>query len=306
MPICERDPWRDQYFENIPCPEDVLIPTDDTDAWSWYPAYNWIYDKLKIAASQGFACGPHGTTPPSYPIFSKPIVNLKGMGTGSCTIRSAQEMESRYTPGHFWLPLLKGTHISSDCALENGEIKWTRHATGISIGDGMFAHWILEAEPNPPLETYLTHWVHANMAGYTGMMNFETIGGKIIEVHLRFADQWCDLNGPGWIEAVIRLYAKGVWQLQNEHRHTGYSLPLFAHPQHGFRHPPPKQQALIRAMPHVSSLQITFHESKKLDEHPMPPGGFRLGLVNAWNLEAGRAAVDQLAKCFPDANLIRP
>ncbi len=37
MPICERDPWRDQYFENIPCPDNVLIPTDDFDAWPWYP-----------------------------------------------------------------------------------------------------------------------------------------------------------------------------------------------------------------------------------------------------------------------------
>ncbi len=49
MPICERDPWRDQYFENVPCPDNVLIATDDFDAWPWYPKHNWIYDKLRIA-----------------------------------------------------------------------------------------------------------------------------------------------------------------------------------------------------------------------------------------------------------------
>ena len=27
------------------------------------------------------------------------------------------------------------------------------------------------------------------------MINLETIGGRIIEVHLRFADQWPDLYG---------------------------------------------------------------------------------------------------------------
>ena len=69
MPICERDPWRDQYFENIPCPEDVLIPTDDFDAWPWYPEHNWVYDKLRVAQSQGLACGPHGVIPPGYPGF---------------------------------------------------------------------------------------------------------------------------------------------------------------------------------------------------------------------------------------------
>ena len=67
MPICERDPWRDQYFENIPCPDNVLIPTDDFDAWPWYPKHNWIYDKLRMAQSQGFACGPHGVMPACLP-----------------------------------------------------------------------------------------------------------------------------------------------------------------------------------------------------------------------------------------------
>jgi hypothetical protein len=30
------------------------------------------------------------------------------------------------------------------------------------------------------------------------MVNLETIGGRIIEVHLRFADQWPDLYGARW------------------------------------------------------------------------------------------------------------
>ena len=50
-----------------------------------------------------------------------------------------------------------------------------------------------------------------HLRGYTGMANFETIGGRIIEAHLRFADQWPDLYGPGWVWAVIGLYAKGGW-----------------------------------------------------------------------------------------------
>jgi hypothetical protein len=45
------------------------------------------------------------------------------------------------------------------------------------------------------------------MPGYTGMLNFETIDARIIEVHMRFADQWPDLYGEGWVEALIGLYA---------------------------------------------------------------------------------------------------
>ncbi|MCW5749129.1 MAG: hypothetical protein KIT36_23265, partial [Alphaproteobacteria bacterium] len=83
MPICEADPWRLQYFESVSCPADVLIPTEDSDAWQWFPKHRWVYDKLAVAASQGLMAAPHGVPPPSFPVFSKPIYNLKGMGVGS-------------------------------------------------------------------------------------------------------------------------------------------------------------------------------------------------------------------------------
>ena len=46
MPIREADPWRLQYFEHAVCPHDVDIPTEDSDAWLWYPQHRWVYDKL--------------------------------------------------------------------------------------------------------------------------------------------------------------------------------------------------------------------------------------------------------------------
>ncbi len=100
------------------------------------------------------------------------------------------------------------------------------------------------------------------MARYTGMMNFETIGGRIIEVHLRFADQWCDLYGPGWVAALVRLYEQGVWKFDDSQRRDGYSVPLFAAHGNGFRHPSSELKTRIRSLPHISSLQVTFHEKK--------------------------------------------
>jgi hypothetical protein len=304
MPICERDPWRDQYFENIPCPDNVLIPTDDFDAWPWYPKHNWIYDKLRIAQSQGFTSGPHGVMPPAFPVFSKPITNLKGMGVGSRVVSSEKEMLACSTPGHFWMPLLEGPHVSTDCAVVKGQVKWLRHSTGVPGPEGTFKYWTLHADEMPEVATYLKAWVSKYMAAYTGMMNFETIGGKIIEAHLRFADQWCDLNGKGWIEAMVRLYADGTWDYE-EQRRVGYSIPLFVRHNSNFAHPPRDLQTRIRAMPNVSSLQITFYNKKDAGLHPMPPGGFRLGIVNAWDLQAGFAAIDELAKAFPTHSLLR-
>ncbi|WP_373502937.1 hypothetical protein [Aestuariivirga sp.] len=304
MPVLERDPWRFQYFESVPCPDDVLIPTDDPDCWTLYPRHRWIYDKLKVAESQGIACGPHGVPPDRYPVFSKPIVNLKGMGLGSRVIASAGEMDHASQPGHMWMELLRGPHVSTDCAIQDGRIVWARHATGVPWLDGMFRHWTIHAKPFPDLETYLSRWTSEHMRGYTGIINFETIGGLIIEAHLRFADQWCDLYGEGWVEALVRLYAKGEWYFADDDRRDGYSIPLFAAHGHAFRHPSLEFQFRIRAMPDVKSLQVTFHEVKAPEDHPMPPGGFRLAVINATDLDAGHAARRALAKAFPQDQIL--
>ena len=79
MPTIERDPWRTRYFENIVYPSDVMIPTEDPDAYQCYPVHRWVYSKLTVAENQGLECGPHGVTPPRFPIFSKPIYNMRGM-----------------------------------------------------------------------------------------------------------------------------------------------------------------------------------------------------------------------------------
>lgn len=306
MPILERDPWRFQFFEGVDCPDDVLIPTDDPDCWELYPGHRWVYDKLKVAESQGLSCGPHGVPPKSYPMFSKPIINLKGMGVGSRPLFGPGDYEMAYAPGHMWMPLLSGDHVSTDCAVEQGRVVWTRHATGVPWGDGMFKYWTIHAAGRPALDAYLKDWIAARMSGYTGMMNFETIGGRIIEAHLRFADQWCDLYGKTWAQALVRLYRDGVWRFDETVTGDAYSVPLFARHGNAFRHPPQWVRDEIVSMPGVNSLQITFHETKDPGDHPMPPGGFRLGIVNATDLQAGFAARQRLAQHFNSPEVILP
>jgi len=304
MPIREADPWRYQFFEADPCPDDVNIPTEDADAWEWYPKYRWIYDKLRIAESQGVACGPHGVPPRRYPVFSKPVFNLKGMGVGSHAIANAAELDRHYAPGHFWTELFEGEHVSTDCAVARGLAQWSRHATGKPFGEGMFDVWTVHAERRPDLEAYLGAWIGRHLPGYTGMLNFETIGGRIIEAHLRFADQWPDLYGPGWVKALIRLYTKHEWQFDDDARRTGYSIPLFGRHGPAYRHPASELVAKVRGMPGISSVQITFHENRKPEQHAMPPGGFRLGIINTFDRRAGLAARDALAAAWPAEDIL--
>jgi hypothetical protein len=296
MPICEADPWRLQYFAGIETAANIA--TEDADAWQWYPAHRWVYDKLAVALSQNLDAGPHGTTPPRFPVFSKPIVNLKGMGAGSRVLHSPADYEQHSAAGHYWMTLLEGRHVSSDIAVVDGTPRWWRHVTGKPAGEGTFDYWTVHTEANADVEDRCAPWVGRHLAGYTGMLNLETIGGKIIEAHLRFADQWPDLYGPGWVEAVVGLYECGAWNFADADRRQGYSVVLFGPNGVHYRHPPARLTDDIKRMQGVSSVQITFHEDWAPERHSMPPGGFRLAVVNGFNLAGAMAARERLRRYF--------
>jgi hypothetical protein len=130
------------------------------------------------------------------------------------------------------------------------------------------------------------------------MLNLETIGGSINEVHLRFADQWPDLYGAGWVDAIVRLYETGVWSFADADRRGGYSVVLFGPNGRHYRHPPPALIEAIKHAPGISSVQITFHEDVAPEQHAMPPGGFRLAVVNGFDLAAALAARERLKAHF--------
>jgi len=298
VPIIEPAPWRHQFFDQADCPDDVFIPTDDPEAWEWNPRHRWVFDKLQVALSQGLAAGPHGTMPPAFPVFSKPIMNFRGLGAGSRILGSAADYEHHHAPGHFWMTLLRGRHVSTDVAVVAGEPRWWRHVTGIAVGDGMFDTWTVHAARDPELEAYLHGWIGEHLSDYTGMLNLETIGGRIIEAHLRLSDQWPDLYVRGWIEAFVGLYRDRIWTYEDADRRDGFSLVLFGPAERSYRHPPRELMATVEAMPGVSSVQITFHEGRAAELHAMPPGGFRVAVINAFDRGEGEAAREVLRGYF--------
>ncbi|HEX9879785.1 MAG TPA: hypothetical protein VGB25_06285, partial [Candidatus Binatia bacterium] len=299
------DPWRMQYFEGVACPENVIIPTDDEYAYVLYPAHRWVYNKLLLCETQGLEHAPHGPLPPSFPVFSKPIYNLRGMGAGCKLIESAEQYELEQDPGSMWMPLLNGEHVSSDAALVDGKPLWWRHTVAKALEKGMFDYWTVHAEPHPAIESHCGAWLEQHLRGYSGVVNLETIGGTIIECHLRLADQWVDLNGPGWLDSVVELYVHKRWSFADEDRRTGYSICLFG--GHGLRYRKVDRSAVaeLRTRPGLSSIQITFHEDKPPKAHAMPPGGFRLAVINCWDLEAGLKVRDALALMFWSTQKLR-
>jgi hypothetical protein len=306
LPIIERDPWRKQFFENIVCPDGVFIPTDDEHAYELYPEYRWIYNKLLICDTQGIGGAPHGVPPEHFPVFSKPIYNMHGMGVGGRVIASAEELELRNTAGHMWMEMMEGEHVSTDVVLLGGEAQWWRHTIGVPLGEGLFDYWTVDDAERSELERYCGDWLRRHLRGYSGVANIESIGGRIIEVHLRFADQWPDMYGRGWLEAIVELYSRRRWRYPDDDRRTGYSVVLFGGHNIHYLSPPADFVDSLRARPGIRSVQITFHEDIAPELHAMPPGGFRLAVINCDDLEAGMKAREDLALSFWSAQNLGP
>ncbi|WP_119421597.1 hypothetical protein [Desertibaculum subflavum] len=289
MPICEAKPWRRQYFDAHPCPADINIPTGDADAWAWNPAHRGVYDRLQLALGQGVAAAPHGVAPPYFPVFSKPIYKLTDAGGGARRLRSAADYAARLTDGHMWMALLRGARVSTDAALVDGEARWWRHATGIPGTAGGVDHWRIQAAPLPGLEQHLAEWAARHLAGYTGMVNFETVGNTITGAHLRFADQWPDLYGAGWVEALVGLYQRGRWLFDDAARRDGYSVELAVPAGTLWSPAPPAAVQAACDMPDIASVQMVVPPEDA-------PGAICLAVINCWDLAAGLAARERLQR----------
>jgi hypothetical protein len=96
---------------------------------------------------------------------------------------------------------------------------------------------------------------------------------------------------------VVRLYQHGHWTFADADRRIGYSVVLFG--EHGRRWSiDPAAVETLRRRPGVSSIQITFDTAKPPADHAMPPGGFRLAIVNCSSLKTGRAVREELRRLF--------
>ena len=134
--------------------------------------------------------------PPRYPVFCKPVTNLKGMGAGTSVLESERDFGRNADPGDFWMKLMTGRahqqRLGGGARRDGVVPAHARHSRAWP------AHSIIGSYRRGTrrgLERYCRDWIRANLPDYTGMVNIETIGGRIIEAHLRFADQWPDLYG---------------------------------------------------------------------------------------------------------------
>ena len=136
--------------------------------------------------------------------------------------------------------------VSTDVAIVDGSpLVAPRHQR--PRRDTLTRSWTVHAAHDAAIEDYCGAWIRKYLAGYTGILNTETIGGRMIEVHLRMSDQWPDLYGAGWVDSAVRLYHERKWLFADADRRDGYSVVLFCPHGPRYRHPPPALVARVHA-----------------------------------------------------------
>jgi hypothetical protein len=152
-------------------------------------ADRWIMNKLTLAESLGYACGPTGMIVPAGDYCVRPIMNLYGQGAGGYfkeTVAPGVPRNFQSLPGYFWCEWFPGDHIwvqyIDDVPViysENPVVGGVMRSSVVRNSDGA-------AVTAPALP--------ASLQGISKYMMLEMLGDKIIEVTPRFmlsnARQW--------------------------------------------------------------------------------------------------------------------
>lgn len=182
---------------------------DDRDVWlTCYIEDLWIYDKVILARKQGLKAAPAGVPVPAANWYIvRPITNLRMMSKGAKKVWLTPDDVDKVPDGYFWCEWLEGRHISVDYCRGTQvlAVEGFRDSSRLD----RFSKWVrLDEKFNVPKSLgifYLRYkWV-----------NFEMIGDKVIEIHLRYNDDFahhtCNTIIPVWKDEPIEQPPKSQW-----------------------------------------------------------------------------------------------
>jgi hypothetical protein len=183
---------------------------DDKDVWVTCPTdYLWIYDKLILARKLGYSAAPAGIAVPKEGWYIvRPITNIRMMSRGATKQWLTPKDTDLVPDGYFWSEWFQGRHTSVDFHYGIQELAVEGFRDDPNRLD-RFSRWErIEEHYRFPL-------VLGELWRLTPWVNVEYIDGKIIEVHLRWNDDFSNHNSdviyPVWRDDPIPQLPKTSW-----------------------------------------------------------------------------------------------
>jgi hypothetical protein len=168
---------------------------NDSDVWATCPLEHlWIYDKLILAKKLGYNAGPAGVCVPKANWYVvRPITNCRMMGLGAYKTWLVPDNDN-IPDGYFWCEWFNGRHITIDYNF--GQQGLTAEGIKFTNSLNRFSSW------QKIKYTYKLPDCLQQIADVSEWLNIELINNKIIEVHLRYNDDFSGHSGstiwPVW------------------------------------------------------------------------------------------------------------
>jgi hypothetical protein len=199
----------------------MMTYINDKDVWPSCPTdYLWIYDKLILARKLGHIAGPAGVPVPRAAWYIvRPITNIRMMSRGAQRMWLTPESTELVPDGYFWCEEFSGRHISVDYhwGIQTLAVEGFRDSSRLD----RFCRWQrIEAEQYPYPQVLGELWMK------TPWINVEQIGTHIIEVHLRWNDDFDNHAGteifPQWQDATVDPPPGTTWYPSVSADRTGF------------------------------------------------------------------------------------
>jgi len=193
----------------------------DKDVWTTCPAdYLWVYDKLILSRKLGYLAAPAGIPVPQADWYIiRPITNIRSMSRGAQKLWLTPADTDSVPDGMFWSETFTGRHTSVD--FHYG----IQHLAVEGFRDNpdrldRFSRW----------ERIEEHYKFPKVLGelwkLTPWVNVEYVDNKIIEVHLRWNDDFSNHNAdviyPVWKEATSAQPINTTWYASADGDRLGF------------------------------------------------------------------------------------
>lgn len=225
-----RDPW--------PILISKKIPNYDSTAYKRFPKYNFVYDKLWVAKTQGIKCGKLDTLKKQnidLPIFIKPRYGNESASSKNCyKITNFDQLEKfKNLHNMMWSEFIDEREGMTDFVLHNGVIVYQITYIYSKTQKGTVADvWKKISHDTKPPE-HIVKWVNKYMYDFSGICNVQYRGDKIIEVSLRLsrggAYIYCTDNKV-LIENLNSLADHNIWNYEDNDKlsfDTFYSFKAY-------------------------------------------------------------------------------
>lgn len=216
---CEFMDFSNTYISAFDYPLSYNLEPYDLGAYKKYTQHNFVYDKLWIAKSQHLACGRIENidldSRINYPIFIKPRWGHKTSSSRNCfKIESFNELEKyKSKKDMIWSEYIEGTERMTDFMLIQGKIVYQITYQYSKSQNGYIDDWKY-ISPKNKCPDMVYEWVEKHMRDYTGALNVQYRGYRIIEISLRLARGGSYIQSTQnkeLIENINNVVDKSLW-----------------------------------------------------------------------------------------------